>query len=199
MELLQRIKIRRKYLAVFSVLFVLVVPLASISYTTQKLEEWTEVVYESPAGGEILQIGEWVFGSFTGHTPSRDVTLTIRCEGEILEGGGNLENKTMNFHKREMLLSELLELNATELEDEFGRSYGSSYGATSSFSFGGGGPIYDGNYIWILRFISVGGLEQHRDAQDRRERVRLVASLPAESSRGRRGTAHRIWAHRCAL
>lgn len=157
MELLQRIKIRRKYLTVFSVLFVLVVPLASISYTTQKLEEWTEVVYESPAGGEILQIGEWVFGSFTGHTPSRDVTLTIRCEGEILEGGGNLENKTMNFHKRAMLLSELLELNATELEDEFGRSYGSSYGATSSFSFGGGGPIYDGNYIWILRFISVGG------------------------------------------
>ncbi len=157
-ELLQQIKLRRKYIVVFSVLFVLVAPLASISYTTQRLEEWTEVVYESPSGGEIVQFGEWMFGAFTGRSPSRDVTLVVGCEGEILEGGGNLENKTMNFEHIQMTLTEFLELNATELEDRFGRGISGSSGATRSFSTGWGGPINDADYIWVLRFLSVGGL-----------------------------------------
>jgi hypothetical protein len=155
--LYDKLKYRRKAVIVFSLAFLFIVPIGSMGYMALRQNEWTKIVYESPPEGETVQIGEWLYGAFTGTNPPENIGLCVECDGQILEGGGSTNYVQVNFNHRQMSLNELQQMNETELEDMFGRQRSGSYRIDSTFSTGCGGPIHEEQYIWILRFLDVHG------------------------------------------
>ena len=156
-KLHDELKRRRKTTTAFALAFILIIPFSSTGYVNIRQEEWTKVVYESPPGGETVQVGEWLYGPFTGIEASENIHLVVGCQGELLSGGGGGAYFEMNFDHREMSYNELLAMNETELEDKFGRGTSGNYGSTTTFSTGWGGPIHEDEYVWVLRFLDVGG------------------------------------------
>ncbi len=156
--LYEELKLRRRIIAALAVAAILLIPLAGMGYVSVRQEEWTQVVYESPAGGEMVEVGQqWLYGEFFGVNPPDNVHLAVGCLGEILSGGGDSDVVRMNFEHRQMSLDEFLHLNDTEIEDMFGRSESGNYGTSGSFSTGWGGPIHAVQYIWVLRFLDALG------------------------------------------
>ncbi len=155
-EIMNSLRVRRRNIGTTVLLIVVLMPLTGISYVSLRQSEWTRVVYESPAGGEAIEIGAWYYNSFEGIEPAQNLYLSVGCEGEILEGGGPEANITLNFDSREMTLAELQELNETQLEDMFGRGW-SCTSSNRVFSTGWHGPIHEAQYVWVLRFLNVGG------------------------------------------
>jgi len=156
--LYEELKLRRRIMAALAVAAILLIPLAGMGYTSVRQEEWTQVVYESPAGGEMVEVGQqWLSGEFFGVDPPDNVDLAVGCQGEILSGGGDLDYITINFEHRQMSMDEFLHLNDTEVEDMFGRGESGNYGTSGIFGTGWGGPIHAVQYIWVLRFLDVLG------------------------------------------
>lgn len=156
-KIILELKERRRYAATFAVIVILLVPLISSFRVTSQLDEWRVVVYESPPGGESVEIGTWLYGSFSGMDPDEYVSLMVGCEGEILEGGDGTPGIRYNFQHRQMTLGDLLPINETAMDDEFGRGVAENRDAITTFGGGGSGPIHDVEYIWVLRFLEVGG------------------------------------------
>jgi len=156
--LYEELKLRRRIMAALAVAAILLIPLAGMGYVSVRQEEWTQVVYESPAGGEMAEIGQqWLYGEFFGVSPPDNVHLAVGCQGVILSGGGDLDYITVNFEHRPMSLDEFLHLNDTEVEDLFGCGESGTHGTTGTFGCGWGGPIHAVQYIWVLRFLDVLG------------------------------------------
>jgi hypothetical protein len=156
--LYEELKLRRRIIAALAVAAILLIPLAGMGYVSVRQEEWTQVVYESPAGGEMAEIGQqWLYGEFFGVNPPDNVHLAVGCQGEILSGGSNLDHITMNFEHRRMSMDEFLHLNDTEVEDMFGSGESGNYGTSGTFGTGWGGPIHAVQYVWALRFLDVLG------------------------------------------
>ena len=120
-------------------------------------QEWTQIVYESPSGGETLTIGEWIFDSFTGIEPPPSKYMSLGCVGRILNWGSGSGYLEFAFEHRAMSLTEFQNLNETEFEELFGHSSCGNYGTTGSFGSGWGGPINAQEYVWVLRFTDVNG------------------------------------------
>jgi hypothetical protein len=151
------LKRRRKTVTAFAFAFMLVIPVSSTVYVSSRQEEWRKVVYETPAGGLSVEVGEWLYGAFTGIDAPENIHLAVGCEGEILQGGGSAPYIEYTFDHRQMSLNELLQLNETEFEDTFGRSWGRNSGTSTTFHSGRGGPIHDDQYVWVLKLIDIGG------------------------------------------
>ncbi len=155
--LYEELKLRRRIMAALAVAAILLIPLAGMGYVSVRREEWTQVVYESPAGGEIVEIGQqWLSGEFFGVDAPDNVDILVGCQGTILSGGGNLDSITVNFDHRPMTLDEFLHLNDTEIEDMFGRGESGTHGTTGTFGCGWG-SIHAVQYTWALRFLDVLG------------------------------------------
>lgn len=148
------LKQRRRLVAVFLIIAILLIPIGGMSYVSTQQNEWTTVVYE--ASGVTVELGvDWLYGEFTGLEPADNIDLAVGCEGVI--AGGNGGSAHFNFNHRQMTLNEFLQLNDTELEDMFGYSESGNVGQRDTFSSGWGGPIHANQYIWVLRFNEVGG------------------------------------------
>ena len=156
--LYEELKLRRRIMAALAVAAILLIPLAGMGYRSVRQGEWTQVVYESPAGGEMVEVGQqWLCGEFFGIDSPDNVDLVVGCQGEILDGGGNLDYIAVDFEHRRMSLDEFLHLNDTEIEDMFGGNEEVTYGTSGPFNTGRGGPIHAVQYIWVLRFLDVRG------------------------------------------
>lgn len=156
--LYEELKLRRRIIAALAVAAILLIPFAGMGYVSVRQEEWTQVVYESPAGGETVEVGQqWLYGEFFGVDSPDNVDLVVGCQGEILSGGGGLDYITVNFEHRQMSMDEFLHLNDTEIEDMFGSGESGNYGTSGPFSTGWGGPIHAVQYTWALRFLDVLG------------------------------------------
>jgi hypothetical protein len=136
---------RRRAVIAVSVLIILIVPIFGSSYVSTRDNEWTEVVYSSPDEGEFIAIG------------SETVDLSIGCEGEILSWVGGSGYIRLNFDIDQMTTSEFQSLNDTQLEDLFGSSISGVRGTTGHFGTGWRGPIWNEDYIWVLRFLNING------------------------------------------
>ena len=121
-----------------------------------RLDEWTDVVYQTD--GMTVEIGEWVYGEFSGFDHPDNVLLSLGCVGEII--GGVSGSIRFNFDHREMSLTEFLQLNNTELENLFGSGVSENYGGEGAFDSGWGGPIDALHYVWALRFLKVGEITE---------------------------------------
>ena len=148
---------RRKKAIAVAIIVIFLVPFVSTNYVQTRQQEWTQIVYESPSGGEILTIGEWTFNSFTGVEPPPSRYLCLGCVGRILNWEGGAGYLEYVFEHRAMDLTEFQNLNETEFEDLFGHSYTGNQGTTGSFSSGWGGPINAQEYVWVLKFTDVNG------------------------------------------
>ncbi len=156
--LYEELKLRRRIIAALAVAAILLIPLAGMGYRSVRQGEWTQVVYESPTGGEMVEVGQqWLCGEFFGVDSPDNVDLVVGCQGEILDGGSNLDYIAVDFEHRRMSLDEFLHLNDTEIEDMFGGNEEMTYGTSGPFNTGRGGPIHAVQYIWVLRFLDVRG------------------------------------------
>ena len=147
---------RRKAIAV-AIIVIFLVPFVSTNYVQTREQEWTQIAYESPSGGETLTIGEWTFNSFTGLDPPPSRYFSLGCVGRILNWEGGAGYLEYVFEHRAMNLTEFQNLNETEFEDLFGHSYAGNQGTTGSFSSGWIGPINAQEYVWVLKFTDVNG------------------------------------------
>jgi hypothetical protein len=148
---------RRKTVAVPLILLIAFIPLLGFAYTQQRIAEYYYVVYESPSGGELVEIGQWLSGSFMGMDVPDYVSPLVGCEGEIENWVGGPGDIRFNFQHREMTLMEFQQMNATEKEDLFGSGWTRSYERTGTFDSGEEGPIHDVEYVWALRFLDING------------------------------------------
>ncbi|TFG31861.1 hypothetical protein EU527_11440 [Candidatus Thorarchaeota archaeon] len=148
---------RRKKVIAIAIGLMIFLPIAATSYVQVRQEEWTQLVYESPSGGETLTIGEWSFGSFSGVEPPPSFYLMVGCSGRILDWDGGLGYIEYSFQYRGMTLIDFLNLNETEFEDLFEHSWGTNLGTSGAFGGGWQGPIGDEDYIWVLKLIDVNG------------------------------------------
>ncbi|TFG31692.1 hypothetical protein EU527_11905 [Candidatus Thorarchaeota archaeon] len=153
----QSLDLRRKKVMAVAIGIIIVIPFAFTSYVQVRQQEWTQVVYESPSGGETLTIGEWTYGSFIGVEPSPSIYLCVGCSGRILNWEGGSGYIEYTFQHRAMTLLDFQKLNETEFDDLFGHSWGSNHGTTGQFGGGCGGPIGNKDYVWVLKFIDVNG------------------------------------------
>jgi hypothetical protein len=150
-------KSKRRFSIALLVATVLLISLGGVTYVTIQREQYTTVVYE--INGYILDIGvEWLYGEFRGMDLPGDMYLMVGIVGEIAEGNGG--SVRYNFDYRQMTLTEYLQLNESEHDDLFGRSESGEYGLLGTHFGGGGwgGPIRDETYVWVLRFLEVGGM-----------------------------------------
>ncbi|MBS3795445.1 MAG: hypothetical protein KGY80_11135 [Candidatus Thorarchaeota archaeon] len=148
---------RRKTVAAVVAVFVILVPLMSSGYATIRRQEWRTVVYESPPGGESVEIGTWLIGSFQGIEGGEHTDLCVTCEGQLHGGVADAGYVNYTFRKRQMTLSELEQMNETEMEHRFGRGWGYTSLFGSNFDTGCSGPISNVEYVWVFRFNDVGG------------------------------------------
>lgn len=153
----QSLDSRRKKAIAVAIIIIFLVPFVSTSYVQTRQQEWTQIVYESPSGGETLTIGEWIFDSFTGIEPPPSKYMSLGCVGRILNWGSGSGYLEFAFEHRAMSLTEFQNLNETEFEELFGHSSCGNYGTTGSFGSGWGGPINAQEYVWVLRFTDVNG------------------------------------------
>jgi hypothetical protein len=148
---------RRKKVIALAIAAIIAVPFSFISYAQVRRQEWTQVVYESPSGGETLTIDEWDFGSFTGVEPSPSIFLSVGCSGRIVDWTGGSGLIEYVFEHRAMTLIEFQGLNETEFDDLFGHSLTTNYGTIGTFGGGWSGPIDNQEYVWVLKFTNVNG------------------------------------------
>jgi len=148
---------QRKATAV-SVAIIILIFIGGFGYVQVQQEELTQVVYESPAGGESVAIGNWLSGSFTGiDPPSSSISLGVTCQGRILDWSGGAGDVYFTFEHRAMTWSEFQSLNETEFSDLFDHSENGNMRVIGTFSGGLSGPIHDSEYVWVLRFNNVDG------------------------------------------
>jgi len=148
---------RQRYAVAISIAIIILISLGGFSYVQVRQGEWTQVVYESPSEGESVEIGNWLYGSFTGVEPSGSISLGVTCEGRILDWSGGTGQVYFTFEHREMTLSEFQELNETEFSDLFDHSESGNLASTGTFGGGLCGPLRDVEYVWVLRFNDVNG------------------------------------------
>lgn len=148
---------RQRYAVVVSIAVILMISMGGFGYVQVSQGEWTQVVYESPSEGESVEIGDWLYGSFTGVEPSASIFLGITCEGRILDWTGGYGYVDFTFEHSSLTLSEFLGLNETEFSDMFGHSESGNTGVVGTFNGGLSGPILDSEYVWVLRFNDVNG------------------------------------------
>jgi len=151
------LKQRQRYGIIIAIATMIVISMGGIGYVQVRQGEWTQVVYESPSGGESIAIGDWLYGSFTGVESPPSLTLGITCQGRILNWAGGTGPVYFTFEHREMTLSEFLALNETEFNDLFSYSESGNLASTGSFSGGLSGPIHETEYVWVLRFNDING------------------------------------------
>lgn len=150
-------KRQRKAIAV-SVAIVILIFIGGFGYVQVKQGELTQVVYESPSGGESVAIGDWLYGSFTGiDPPSSSISLGITCQGRILDWSGGTGYVYFTFEHRDMTWSEFQGLNETEFSDLFETGESGNHGVIGTFGSGLSGPIHENEYVWVLRFNDVNG------------------------------------------
>lgn len=149
---------RQRKAVVVSVAIIILIFIGGFGYVQVNQGNLTQVVYESPEGGESVAIGDWLVGSFTGvEPPSSSITLGVTCQGRIVDWSGGTGSVYFTFEHRAMTLSEFQALNETEFSDLFDHSESGNPMTTGTFSSGLGGPIHDSEYVWVLRFNDVNG------------------------------------------
>ncbi len=147
---------RRKAITVIMVAVILT-SFASYGYTHARQEESLIVAYESPVGGESVNIGEWIYGSFIGEERSQTEPLYPTLSGRVIDLYGSQVNVTINFAVSQMTMTEFHDLNETELKDTF--HYGTSTQGSMTGRFTGiGKDVYqESEYVWILRIVDANG------------------------------------------
>jgi len=150
------LKQKRRPVESILVIAIILISIAGIGYISVQQGQWTTVVYQT--SGMTVEIGEWLYGEFTGLEHPDNILLSVGCVGEIIGGGAG--SVRFNFNHREMTLNEFLQLNDTELEDTFGRSWAENFGGSGTFDSGWGGPIHEQQYVWVLRFLEVYGITE---------------------------------------
>jgi hypothetical protein len=148
---------RQRYAVAIAIVLMILISIGGFSYIQIRQGEWTQVVYESPSGGEDAAIGDWLYGSFTGMEPSPSITLGVTCQGRFLDWVGGSGYVSFTFEHRAMNLSEFLALNETEIADMFGNSETGNNGVSGTFGGGLSGPSHETEYVWVLRFNDVNG------------------------------------------
>ena len=150
------LKQKRRVTTPLLIMIIILVSIGGIAYLSIRLDEWTAVVYQTD--GMALEIGEWVYGEFTGLDHPDNILLAVGCVGKIT--GGVSGSVRFNFVHREMILSEFLQLNNTEIEDLFGCGVVECDLVGGSFDSGWCGPIHAQQYVWALRFLEVGEIAE---------------------------------------
>lgn len=148
---------KQRYAVIAAIVIIILISMGGAGYVQIRQNEWTQVVYESPSGGENLVIGDWVCGSFTGVEPSPSVTLGVTCEGRILDWIGGSGYVYFTFEHRPMTWSDYQDLNETEFLDMFETGEIGQHGVVGTFGVGLSGPIHDSEYVWALRFNDING------------------------------------------
>jgi len=148
---------RQRNAVAIAIAIIILISIGGLGYVQVRQDEWFQVVYESPAGGETVAIGNWLNGTFTGIDPSPSITLGVSCEGRILDWTGGAGNVFLTFEKRAMSLSDFQALNDTEFLDMFDSGESGNLGVTGTFGSGRNGPIHDNEYVWALRFNEING------------------------------------------
>ncbi|MBE0525861.1 MAG: hypothetical protein IH631_02895 [Candidatus Thorarchaeota archaeon] len=149
---------RQRYALVVSIAMILVIAIGGFGYIQVQRGELTQVVYESPSGGESVAIGDWLYGSFAGiDPPSSSISLYVTCQGRILDWSGGSGYVYFTFEHRDMTWSEFQSLNETEFLDMFETGESGNHGVIGTFSGGLRGPIQNTEYVWVLRFNDVNG------------------------------------------
>jgi hypothetical protein len=157
-EMRSSLRARWKAAATILVLCMILIPLLSVGYSEVRRQEWFEVIYESPVGGEELEIGEWLFGSFIAPEHDESVHLGISCGVTILDWGNCPSQMRYTWSRRHMTLDAFLQLNETEIEDMFSGGYQHVEAPKTDYGYGGTlGPIAEGENVWALRFVDAEG------------------------------------------
>jgi hypothetical protein len=156
-ELNEALRVRKKVTGILLVLLVAGIPLAGLGYTTVRGQEFYEVIYESPSGGETLAIGEWLFGSFFVQELEGDRYYRISWPADILDWGSCPDELRYEGDFREMSLDEFNNMNASERARLFGSSYSTFQKPATRVSSGYGGIFGEGERVWALRFTDSEG------------------------------------------
>lgn len=152
----ESLKRRRRIVASVFLITIILIPISGMGYVSMLNSEWTTVVYQT--SGLNVEIGDWLYGEFTGLDAPDNIELLVGCRGTVAGGGSG--SVRFNFKHRAMSLNEFLQLNDTELEDTFGRGWSENFGGTGEFHSSWSGPIRNQQYVWVLRFLEVYGLTE---------------------------------------
>ncbi|MBN2228772.1 MAG: hypothetical protein JW779_04190 [Candidatus Thorarchaeota archaeon] len=130
---------------------------SSYSYSQIQQAESPFVVYESPYGGETVNIGEWIYGSFVGQERPELDPLYTKCSGQVLNWLFSSGNITFNFNSKQLTMVEFLELNDTEIYDSFHTGQNIHTTMDGTFQDAGVDVTQESEYIWVLRFVDING------------------------------------------
>ncbi|MGY5880021.1 MAG: hypothetical protein RTV31_07205, partial [Candidatus Thorarchaeota archaeon] len=111
----------------------------------------------SPFGGETVNIGEWMHGSFIGEERSQIAPLYPHCIGQILGLPIGMHNISLNYGAQQMSILDFQALNETEIEDAFNTGRGTYINTDASFISCGSDVYQESEYVWILRITAVNG------------------------------------------
>lgn len=147
---------RRKVISVI-VMVIILISAASYGYVQVHPDVSQSVVYESPFGGETVNIGEWMHGSFIGEERSQTAPLYPHCIGQILGLPIGMHNISLNYGAQQMSILDFQALNETEIEDAFNTGRGTYINTDASFMSCGSDVYQESEYVWILRITAVNG------------------------------------------
>jgi hypothetical protein len=124
-----------------------------------RIPEFEELltVYSSPEGGDSLQLGDWLYGSFQGpDVPDEDLVLSWRLD--ILSWGGCPDEMRFQKDLREMTIDEFEQMNETRKLELFAAGYSSISKPRTTYGYGSyRGPVEPKRYVWTVRFTDSEG------------------------------------------
>jgi len=145
---------RRKVLGAVLVCLILLVPLASYSYIASQYQESEAVIYETPATGVVLTLGEWLYGTFDVSEPPYGVSRMISYQLNVL-GWGSAPDEMWFVHSCcPYTLDEFKMMNDTEREDAgyAGGSLMTRDRTEYNEGWWGLSGIW-GTQVWAIRFL----------------------------------------------
>ncbi|MGY5852985.1 MAG: hypothetical protein RTU92_05415 [Candidatus Thorarchaeota archaeon] len=115
------------------------------------------VLYQSPAGGENVQIGEWKFGEVEIDPPPENMMNMYAIQVAVLDWGDCRNMLNREYGMQWMDINEFQSLNSTQIEALFGNSerfisYNRTLTTESSSSI-----TKVGTYVWAFRYVGTYG------------------------------------------
>ncbi len=126
--------------------------LSSIEASTRRV-----VLYQSPAGGENIQIGAWQFSEVEIDPPPDGMMNMNAIQVTVLDWGDCRDMLNMKHGLQWMDINEFQSLNSTQLDTLFGNmhrfiSYNRTLSAESSSSI-----TTVGTHVWAFRYVGTYG------------------------------------------
>jgi hypothetical protein len=145
---------RKKIIALLVVMMFLVLPNVSISYATYREESSEVVLYQTPDGGLLVEIGEWLYGPLEADRPPPGVSRMIQYRLYILDWGNCPDQMHFQHMILDVTLQEFETMMASGELDEIHSGSGVRKPETD-FAHGWHGipEAGYGSMVWGARFV----------------------------------------------